>query len=284
MVVDEFRDAGVREVGIEVANGGVGEVSFTVTPDGDLPAWLSFAPASGTVSGQALVTLACDRTLLPADGVATARLLVSDGEATVALDVSAARPEGPAASSDRAFDTASSASALDSSSTARFDAAGLPPMTFLARRGVVVMNADSVAEAEWTQRGSFVALADHGRTGAGLAVRPVTAAFAEDGPAPSATYRFVAPAAGECTLELWTTPTNPVANHTSLRARVRVGAATQVVTTVPADFTAFHTDPRWGRGVLDNIRVTTTTVRLTAGVNELTVSPLEPDRRQRPSS
>lgn len=249
VVVDDFLDAGVSEVAIEVANDGVGEVAFTVVADGNgLPPWLSVSPTSGSVAGQVVVRVRCDRSLLPADGVVRARLLVSDGEATVALDVSAARPE----------------------------VADLPPMTFLPRRGVVVMNADHVAAVEWTRRGSYVALTDHGRTGAGIAVRPVTAAFADGQPAPGVTYRFVAPAAGECTLELWTTPTNPVAAHTPLRLRVRAGAASQTVTTVPADYTAFHTDPRWAPGVLDNIRVATTTIRTTDGVNELTVSPLEP--------
>ena len=251
--VDDFLDAGVESAAVEVANDGVGEVAFTVVPEGELPAWLSVSPTSGSVAGQALVTLRCNRSLLPADGVVTARLLVSDGEATVALDVSAARPE----------------------------AADLPPMTFLPRRGVVVIDADQVAAAEWTREGSFVALADHGSTGAGLAVRPVTASFAEGEPAPSVTYRFVAPAAGECAVELWTTPVNPVANHTPIRLTLRAGGPAssmlpEVVTTVPADFTAFHTDPRWAQGVLDNTRVTTTSIPTSDGVNELTISPLEP--------
>ncbi|QAY62444.1 hypothetical protein ET495_03325 [Xylanimonas allomyrinae] len=246
VVVDDFLDAGVDEVTIEIANDGTGALDFTVEAP-DRPDWLTVTPTSGTVTGQGEITLRCDRPRL-GPGVHTARLLVSDGATTVALDVAAAYPEG----------------------------ADLPPTTFLARRGVVAIDAHHAASATATPDARFVALTDHGRSGTGVTVRPVTASFTEADLRPSVTYRFVPPAAGECTVELWTTPVNPVRAHTPLRLTLETGGHRSVVTTVPAGYTAFHTDPVWETGVLDNIRVTTTTIPTTEDVTELTLAPLEP--------
>jgi len=271
VTVDDFQDAGVEQVAIEVANDGDAPLGYRIEAD-DLPAWLRVTPMAGIINGQTEVVLRCDRSRLPADGsIVSARLaILGDDGAQVEVAISASSPE----------------------------TADLPPMTFLPRRGVIAMNADQVAGVSWTPKASFTVLADHGRTGVGLTLRPVTAAFAEGEPAPSATYRFAPPTVGECTVEVWTTPVNPVAAHSPLRLVLESGsmptdapppgtislveAATpsdkqrQILTTVPADFVAFHTDLRWCQGVMDNIRVTKVTIRTSEGVNEVTISPLEP--------
>jgi hypothetical protein len=50
----------------------------------------------------------------------------------------------------------------------------------------------------------------------------------------------------------------------------------EVITSVPADFRAGSPgDPRWCQGVLDNIRVTKTAIKLEQGVREITIGALE---------
>ncbi|MDR0315692.1 MAG: hypothetical protein LBH97_02190, partial [Treponema sp.] len=81
---------------------------------------------------------------------------------------------------------------------------------------------------------------------------------------------------GNYTVEVWTTPVNPVQANQALRFTLgKPEGAPQLITAVPADFIAFHTDPRWCQGVLDNIRKSTASLTFEQGVQEITICALE---------
>ena len=243
--LSDFLWAGNDEVFVEIANDGLGILNYSITGGEEL-SWLLVSSRQGEAEYQEDIRIAVDKSQL-GEGVHEARLLISDGDATVALDIKA-----------KAVATV-----------------GLAPNTFLPNNGVIAINADHFCDKSGTETGSFEVLENYGRSGAGMKVFPFTAKFSEGEAAPSLSYRFLIEEAGEHIVEVWTTPTNPTEASQPLRFTLTSGQSQQVVTTVPSDFVAYHTDPRWCQGVLDNIRKTTATAGFAAGVQELSIGALE---------
>lgn len=55
------------------------------------------------------------------------------------------------------------------------------------------------------------------------------------------------------------------------------GGNTRILELIPADFrTGESSDPRWARGVLDQIHRVSTTLPFCAGIQSITLSPLSP--------
>jgi hypothetical protein len=89
-------------------------------------------------------------------------------------------------------------------------------------------------------------------------------------------YRFFLEEAGDYTVEVWTTPVNPTrANQPLCFMLGKPESGQKIMTVVPADFVAFHSDSRWCRGVLDNIRKTETSLQFDQGVQEIDIAALE---------
>ena len=245
MMVDDFLFAGQESVILELANDGIGALDYVIEM-ASVCDWLEVSSLAGTIESQVEVTLRCDRLKLTEE-VQSVGLLIKGGETVVAVQIKA-----------KAHPT------------------GLPELTFLENKGVVVIEANHFCHKKDVAEGRFVHLENYGRSGAGMKVYPTTVNFTETDVLPSLSYRFFAELAGVYTVEVWTTPTNPLRNHEPLR--FAIGAeenARQVVTTVPADFVPFHTDPRWCSGVLDNIRKTKTALTFNKGVREITIGALE---------
>jgi hypothetical protein len=258
ILVDDFLYEGKEEVCLEIANDGIGELTYEITGGAD---WLGVFPRKGTVRLQQEVSLRCDRARL-GEETRTARLLIRDTETAVAVEIQA---------------KAAAATAPAEAVAAQAAVGGFEPMTFLPERGIVTIEASHYARSRPTSRGGFLELRGYGRSGQGMKVFPTTESFTEDEEVPTLVYRFLAEAPGQYQVEIWTAPTNSVHNRRALR--VLLGApdgSRQTVEILPSDFRAGDgSDARWSLGVLNQIRVTKTAVACVAGVQELSVGALE---------
>jgi len=244
ITVEDFLYAGVTTVILEIANDGIETLDYVV--EGDIPEWLEVNALKGTVEEQFELVLVCRRQLLSED-IQEVRLLIKDKETTVAVDIKA-----------------------------KADKAGLPSMTHLEKAGVVVMAADKFYEKTDVDAGRFIHLKRYGRSGAGMKVYPTVVNFDVTDEKPELNYQFFLEEAGDYVVEVWTTPTNPLRNNTPIRLVLGgTGNTNQIVTTVPADFVPFHSDPRWSAGVLDNIRKTKANMNFGEGLQILTIGALE---------
>ncbi len=227
--------------------GSVEFVGRTVDRLAGLPAWLEVDPASGDVEELQEVTLRCRREKLPVSGerFARVRLILSDGDAAVAVEVLGRR------------------TAAD----------GLPAGTFLPAGGAIVMEASHFCRKKDTARGGFQVISGYGKYGSGVKVFPSTALFAEMEEKPELIYRFYLEEVGEYEAELIAAPTNSPVNHRSMNLMVQ-GRKTELL---PADFKAGeNSDARWCRGVLDQERRIAVKLHFEAGVQELCLGALEP--------
>ena len=237
---DDFCDAGVTEVKLEIANAGEGELTWCIQGEAD---WLSVSPREGKTGGLDVVTLTCDREKLTGD-VQKCRLLIRGNDGQVAVDVSAkAHPanEKPA---------------------------------YMPVKQVVTMEAHHFCMQHDVDGAAFRVLPGLGRSGCAVKVCPTTAAFAPDGDAPSLTYRFFAESEGDYTCELWLTPTSPVQPRTAMRCTVNG----EVITCVPDDYRAGeNSDMRWCRAMVDHIRKVKAAIRCEKGLNEVVIGAVDPN-------
>lgn len=245
----DFELPGREEIKIEIANGGVGQFRFTVAPapGQTRPAWLCADKWEGTVQELETVTFTCRREALP-EGGAQCRLLVSDGDAVVALELTARQD----------------------------DLSALPPRTFVAREGVVSMGAEDWCEKRDVPGGSFYRIGHYGKYGSGMKVSPSTAAFSGS-EAPGLTYRFRIDRAGDYRVTLFTAPNNPIRLGSPVHLGVEVNGTFHAVQLLPSSFRAGeNSDPDWGAGVLNQIHTASLVLPFDAGVQELTVLAQEP--------
>jgi hypothetical protein len=254
VLVDDFLYAGNDEVILEIANDGIGALTYAVEPQGEYN-WLQISSVKGTVESQEEIVLRCNRQMLNGE-IKSARLLVKEGE-TGAVIVDG---RSVVAIEIKAKNT---------------DTKNLPPMTFLQNNGVIVMEANHFCSKKDTAKGSFTELKNYGRSGAGMKVFPTTANFGEQDEKPSLAYRFLIEETGNYTAEIWLTPTNSVQNKRPLRFALESQAGQQIITAVSADFNAIHTDRKWCEGVLDQIRVCKASLAFEKGVREISIGALE---------
>ncbi len=245
ITVDDFCDAGVDTVLLEVANAGSGKLHYTIE---GAPNWLMVSPAEGNVETLDTIYLDCFHDRL-GEGRQTATLTCRTDEATVLIKVSAQRP-------------------------IRYD-----EPTHLPRKGMVTMDAEHFVRKHDAKDAAFRVLEGYGRSGSAVKVYPTMAAFPAEGDAPSLTYRFHAESEGPHTIELWLTPTAPVQPGIPMRCGLMgPDGATQIITCVPADYRpGENSDTRWCLAVTDHIRKVRSEISCTAGQNEVTVSAIDPN-------
>lgn len=249
--VPDFRYAGAEPVQIEIANDGSGSFDYRIrveAPATGLPAWLRLSSMEGTCRELERVTLSCDESQLPQEAE-TVRLLVDDGDAVVAVEVTGQRRSTE----------------------------GLPQGTYLERQGVIVMDAAGYVEKRDTQKGAYQVISGYGKYGSGVKVFPSTAVFSENEERPSLTWQFQIPEAGEYQVDLLVAPTNSVVSRQGVYVSVRSNCVEPCrAEIIPPDFRAGENgDPRWTQGVLDQIRVCTVRLPFEAGLQQLTVEALE---------
>lgn len=247
--VGDFRNPGVDEAVLEIANGGAAPFTYEIAAEsGEIPEWLSVNPKAGEISSLTEVTLTCHRDKLPG-GVQKVRLLVRGEETCVAVDVTAEKK----------------------------DLTGIPRGTFLARDGVIVMNAAHFTRIKDVEKGRFTVLEGYGSYGAGVKVVPCTARFSEKEAKPTLTYQFYIEEAGEYRVELLTAPTNPVAMGSSMNLMLQSGENKPLQVQLVGDtFRAGDTrDWNWCCGVLNQIRKTTVSMNFAKGEQQLTIGAME---------
>jgi hypothetical protein len=246
ITINDFLSVGIDEVIIEIANDGIGTLDYVIETEKDYD-WLELSALKGTVEFQDELIIHCNKEKLTNE-IQTARLYIKDSETVVALEIMAKSHYN----------------------------VNLPSMTFMADNGIIVMEAKHFAEKKDTALGAFTELNHYGRSGSGMKVFPSTANFMEADEKPTLTYRFLMDESGDYTVEIWTTPANPAQANQALRFMLGKPKGEQyTITTVPADFVAFHTDLRWCQGVLDNIRKSIASLTFEQGVQEITIGALE---------
>ncbi|MBR6151687.1 MAG: glycosyl hydrolase 115 family protein [Lachnospiraceae bacterium] len=263
--VHDFLDPGKQQVALEISNDGIGSFNYTVKAEqGEIPAWLQVSSAEGVTETISKVTLTCDREALQKamedvkgedgstqnDGIQTVRLLISDGDTVVAVEVKAVNVN------------------LD----------GLEKGTFLPdpMEGVIVMEANHYAEKKDVDGVGFVCLEGHGRSGNGMKVLPSTAEFLPKEEKPELIYRFVLPEAGKYRVELWTSPVNSVVNNRALRVHLENGTQTKNMNILnPSYRGGDYNDPKWSAAVMNQIHVVGTEMNFESGVQTLSIGALE---------
>ncbi len=248
--VDDFCDAGVTRVMLEIANAGIGKLSYRI--EGDAP-WLTVFPRQDQVETLEYVVLDCDRSRLTKEVQHCLLSIIAD-DATVNVAVSARKHpanEKPA---------------------------------FMPVKKVVTIDAHHFCETHDVPGAAFRVLPGYGRSSlpelrnGAVKVYPNTASFAPDGDAPSLTYRFFAAQNGPYTCELWLTPTSPVQPGVPMRCTLETGGEKQLITCVPADYRAGeNSDPRWCAAMVNHIRKVKADIRCVQGLNELTIGAVDPN-------
>lgn len=241
---DDFCDAGVTEVRLEVANAGKGELTWRIEGEAD---WLTVAPREGKTAELDTVVLTCDRSRL-GEGKQHCTLTLRADDATVQIAVSAQR-----------------------------HAPNAEP-AFMPVKQVVTIGADHFCARHDTADASFRVLPGLGRSGQAVKVFPTTASFDDAADAPALTYRFHAEEEGEFVCELWLTPTSPVQPGVPMRCTLAANGAKQVLTCIPADYRpGENSDPRWCAAMVSHIRKVKAVIRCHAGLNEVTVGAMDPN-------
>lgn len=251
--VYDFLNTGRDEVSLEISNDGVDVLHFTVKAEkGNIPEWLKVSALEGDVESLTKLVLTCDRVALVTgvgfDKEASTRLLISDGDATVAVEVKA---------------KATNVSKLEE-------------MTFLPTDGMIVMNAEHFRSKKGTERAEFVLLQGHGRSGNGVKALPSTEDFLPEEDKPEITYQFVLEQAGNYVVELWTSPVNSVVSKRALRAVVGNDGEEKIINILDEDFRGGdYNDYRWSSAVMNQIHVVKTEMSFKKGVQHLTIGALE---------
>lgn len=257
--VRDFCYAGAEPVDIEIANDGVGSFDYRIVVEqreAGLPGWLKVSSPEGEMGRElegdcrelSVVTLRCDEAALPGEAQ-TVRLLVQGDDTTVAVEVTGQRQSTE----------------------------GISPGTYLEREGMIVMDAAGYIRKHDTARGAYQLIEGYGKYGRGVKVFPSTAVFTEGDERPSLTWQFLIPETGEYQVDLLVAPTNSVVSRQGMYVLVDNGCGEKhrVEITAP-DFRAGESsDPRWARGVLNQIRVCGTRIPFEAGQRQLTVEALE---------
>ena len=248
--IPDFLSEGVEFVELEISNDGVGSLHYQIRPEtGEMPEWLHLSSMEGDVEELVKVSVCCDRTALKAKPEEV-RLLVSDGDTTVAVEIKARKTE------------------CDS----------LPAGTHMPINGVVIMRAENWCDKKDVKGAAFTYLRRHGRSRGAMKVLPSTADFTEKTEAPKLTYSFFAEEAGEYMVELWTSPVNPSENKRPLTALVSNGQGQEKLFEIlsseyaPGEFR----DRIWSEGVLNQIHKTVGTLPFEQGVQNITLQAVEP--------
>ncbi|MGN0166660.1 MAG: glycosyl hydrolase 115 family protein [Acetatifactor sp.] len=249
--VSDFLFDGCESVFLEVCNDGIGTLEYRIEAENNVwPEWLEVNPRTGVIKDIQRITIRCFREKLTPQEQSV-RLLVTDGETNVAVEVQAG--------------------------ASQVDEASVPECTWMPSKDGIIIAADGFCHKKDTEKGAFRVLAGYGKYGSAVKVFPPTADFAEDEEAPELTYRFLIREAGRYRVELLTAPTNSAVNRRAVRMKVRTSEGEeQTIVLVPEDFRAGdHRDERWCRGVLDQIRLTALELAFDEGVQSLTLGALE---------
>lgn len=149
------------------------------------------------------------------------------------------------------------------------DVQGIPEGTFIETGGIVSIEAEHTVRRAAVPQAEWKVIEGYGRTLSSLKMFPTTVSFQRPEEAPYLEYRIWIKEDGDYTLTAYTAPTNNLSHDSRLRYAVSFDGEEPVIAdTLPEDFAAGES-PSWGRGVLENIHLSTTAHRLSAGLHTL---------------
>ena len=96
--------------------------------------------------------------------------------------------------------------------------------------------------------------------------------------APYLEYKISVPVSGRYDVTLYTNPSNPFSREPSILVGISVnGGKVKKVNMIPEEFAVGDGNPYWSQGVLDNVRKTSVTIELEAGVNVINIHAVNPN-------
>lgn len=244
--VKDFLYLSNTQVDIEIANGGIGSLTYQVEME---PCeWLTYSCETNNVKCQEILKLHCNRDKLPKEEELRI-LMIDDRNTKVAIHVYGKEVEDQEAE----------------------------PMTFFENNRTIVIEANHYQMLKNTDDSELIILNDFGRSGYGIKAYPVTNSFLV-GEGPAAVYSVWMEQAGEYTLEVWMAPSNPVKHGTRMRYSVQVNEGkAQLIESVPDGFQAgVPHNTLWQTGVLNNIRKSLSRIDLIKGSNHIEIGIVDP--------
>ncbi|NMB39303.1 MAG: DNRLRE domain-containing protein [Firmicutes bacterium] len=146
----------------------------------------------------------------------------------------------------------------------------LDAMTFIESNGYVSIEAEHYSNKVAVDGLSWQKIDNYGRTLSSMAVFPRYTSYRIPPNAPYLEYQVYISNPGHAAVTVYTAPTNNINRQRGLCYGIAFDEQRiQVVDTFPKENDAFYTSPLWSRGVMDNIRITTTRHQLDAGVHTL---------------
>lgn len=153
----------------------------------------------------------------------------------------------------------------------------LDEITFIESNGYVSIEAEHYANNVAVDGLSWQRIANYGRTLSSMAVFPTNTSYRTLPDAPYLEYQVYITNPGYATVTVYTAPTNNINRKRGLNYGIAFDEQRiQIVDTFPKENDAFYTSPLWSRGVMDNIRITTTRHQLDAGVHTLRIWMVDP--------
>jgi hypothetical protein len=147
---------------------------------------------------------------------------------------------------------------------------GLSPMTFIEDDGYISIEAEHYANNIPYNGLSWQKIDNYGRTLSSMAVFPTAVPYQTPPESPCLEYQVYLRYPGWVNVMVYTAPTNNINRQRGLFYGISFDdQQIQLVDTFPKENDAFYTSPLWSRGVMDNIRITTTTHRVEAGLHTL---------------
>jgi hypothetical protein len=149
---------------------------------------------------------------------------------------------------------------------------GLPEKTFVDTNGYISIEAEHYFAEE-----GFKVIEGYGKTLSAVKAFPTTKYFTAGKDAPHVEYQFALSEAGAYEVELYVQPSNPVTTENTLYYGIQANdGQIDVVNTIPKGQKVGDKNVKWETGVLDNIRLQSSLVTLSAGLNKVKVFAVSP--------
>ncbi|MCD8337757.1 MAG: glycosyl hydrolase 115 family protein [Lachnospiraceae bacterium] len=273
LLIDDFQNAGVDEVVLEIANGGQGTVDWKIEGVNDC---FEITPKEGSTELLTEVRIRFLRERFQAD----AGLDPSGKKTDVLCENKAAACHAMNGSGMVEFRCAVVAGRERVPLLLRAgikDLSAVPEGAFLIQDGVCVWDASSFTESTSCDRAAFHVLEEYGKYGSAVKAFPTTEIFGREdwseGAAPSLTWEIWAWEAGEYCLTLHTSPANPLVYGGKLRVGLSVNGQNPETVTITGDgYRGGDPDcADWCQAVLDQEHKANVRVRLREGLNRITV-------------
>ncbi|MBR2294702.1 MAG: glycosyl hydrolase 115 family protein [Clostridiales bacterium] len=139
--------------------------------------------------------------------------------------------------------------------------------------------AENFSAAVPSSKGGFKVISDYSRNISAVKAYPQDIIFSRtEKNAPKLRYDIKVPAEGEYDITLYANPSNPYGRTPEIYFGISANdQKMKRINMIPEGFLVGDGNPFWSRGVLDNTRKTTVTLKLKAGINSINIFALDPN-------